>query len=945
MTEEDKKTGLPFEEAGETSRDDLVRSRPDLENEIDMIFGWFGEKPPDEGGSPNHVGAPAPREREGDGIPKVLDDFRILGVLGSGGLSTVYEAEQISIPRRVALKVLRPHLSITDRDILLFRREAEAAARQSHPGIVAIYSVGASGGVHFIAQELVTGGRSLEDRLDELRNEGNPPVGYFRETARVIADVADALQHAHNSGVIHRDVKPSNILISAEGRPKVSDFGLAKVEDALALSRRGAVSGTPYYMSPEQSMGQKGIDSRADIFSLGVTLYEALTLEKPFMGETSRQIIDQVLFLEVRAPREVMPRVPGDLAVICGKALEKNPESRFQTMADFAADLRRFLEGEQILARPGSRVRKSLRWIGRQKFQLLVGVFFLALMVITVVVVQNRRQSRFAAKERCLPIRSALDMTTDYLETCKWSDMSDGEAPSDSMLRALWQIATESNAEAVATLEECIHRCRRRGEEHLEKDAHYLLCVVRRRQADDAGDDPGLRENYRRKAGEELRRAGEFDYRSREFLVWRECADTDGHGDDTWHRRDLNLNSDHFVVHLRQGIRRFCEIDKGGEGQIYRTAFKHFEKVLEARPRNCAALTFLGRSQFFFARSFNYLEVLKGSIEHLEKSVEFSPDFPWTMSFTTLGQAWLLRGDSGQASVRLKTSLELYEKLADSRNIHNVYKGLGTVCIREALSRVGEERERLLDDAEQYYRTALVRFPHDPRLNVARAELFLHRGQMENARKTAYTAISRKTDGMSFVGSGGKTIASGCLVCVRVELRLGMADKAATRLKELETAIHSPVDLGIACHYLAAFPELAGYCPGLLQRFSGKIRLLHEGSPICLSALGVADLSFGKPRTAVRSLEAALKAREKWPVEARGYYWYENVRDSLFLAMAHDAISRLAAEKEGRDERKKAEDCLNRAEDQIKQHGLPYEHPELLEKVLKRAAEVVRAKR
>jgi serine/threonine protein kinase len=282
---------------------------------------------------------------------RVLGDYRILREIGRGGMGVVYEAEQISLKRRVALKVLLPHLTITDAVVLKFRREAEAGGRQSHPGIVSVYAVGEHEGAHYIAQELVEGGRTFADRLGELRAGVDPSADYCRQTARLFAEVADALADAHATGVIHRDVKPSNILLTREGAPKITDFGLAKMEDALALTRTGEFEGTPYYVSPEQVMRKPGgLDHRTDIYSLGVTLYEALTLSPPFGGQTTLEVLKAVVGSEPVDPQKVRPGVPRDLAVICLKAMEKEPSARYATMGDFAADLRRWFTGEPILA-------------------------------------------------------------------------------------------------------------------------------------------------------------------------------------------------------------------------------------------------------------------------------------------------------------------------------------------------------------------------------------------------------------------------------------------------------------------------------------------------------------------------------------------------------------------------------------------------------------------
>lgn len=303
-------------------------------------------------------------------------------------MGAVYEAEQLSLRRRVALKVLSRHLSFSDDAVKKFRREAEAGGRQKHPGIVAVYSIGQDKGAHYIAQELVEGGYTLAKKLEEQRKSGDPPVGYFRGVARLVADIADALQNAHSRGVIHRDIKPTNILLTEDGFPKVTDFGLAKVQDALALTRTGEFAGTPYYMSPEQAESRgTSIDHRTDIFSLGVTLYEMLTLMRPFEGGTTQEVLKKILNMDPRDPHEVNPRVPSDLSVICLKAIEKKPEDRYSTMADLFADLHRFLAGEPILAKPAGAVSKIWKRVKKNPaLSAAVGVAIVAMLVLLLMV-------------------------------------------------------------------------------------------------------------------------------------------------------------------------------------------------------------------------------------------------------------------------------------------------------------------------------------------------------------------------------------------------------------------------------------------------------------------------------------------------------------------------------------------------------------------------------
>lgn len=325
---------------------------------------------------------------------KILGDFEIIREIGSGGMGTVYEAEQLSLRRRVALKVLPPHLSISNDAVLKFRREAEAGSRQSHAGIVAVYAVGEEQGTHFIAQELVKNGFTLAERLKAQTREDTQLPGYFRKVARLIVEVADALDHAHRSGVIHRDVKPSNILLTPEGDPKLTDFGLAQVEDALSLSRTGDFAGTPYYMSPEQAMSRRmGIDERTDIFSLGVTFYEMLTGERPFEGDTTHEVLKRILFTEPRDPARVNPRVPRDLSVICLKTIEKQPDRRYAAMKDFADDLGRFLTGDVILARPPGAMTKVMKRIRKNPaLSTAIGVAAAALLAFLLYVLWSYPQ-------------------------------------------------------------------------------------------------------------------------------------------------------------------------------------------------------------------------------------------------------------------------------------------------------------------------------------------------------------------------------------------------------------------------------------------------------------------------------------------------------------------------------------------------------------------------
>lgn len=388
--------------------EEFLRLHADVEKELRKLMNQI-----EEGGI--RISDLLPMETEpatANSPGKVLGDYRIIRAIDSGGQGSVYEAEQISLKRRVALKILAPHLSLSDKAVLKFRLEAEAGGRQRHPGIVAIHAVGEHEGVHFLAQELVEGEATLASFLMEAKASPSLPKGYFRKVAGIVADVCDALQHAHDSGVIHRDIKPNNLLLTREDRPKVTDFGLAKIENALSLSKTGALMGTPLYMSPEQ-VGIRGvkIDKRTDIYSLGVTLYELLTLSVPFDGETSQEILKKVRYDEPQDPRRHNPRVPRDLAVICLMAMEKKPDFRYQTMSEFARDLRCFLDGEMIIAKPAGVGTKALKRIKR--YPVVSGALALAVLAILALVIVVPWIRVSAERKARLEIESAWTETEE----------------------------------------------------------------------------------------------------------------------------------------------------------------------------------------------------------------------------------------------------------------------------------------------------------------------------------------------------------------------------------------------------------------------------------------------------------------------------------------------------------------------------------------------------
>jgi serine/threonine protein kinase/tetratricopeptide (TPR) repeat protein len=415
------------------------------------------------------------------GPSRALGDYRMLREVGRGGMGVVYEAEQISLGRRVALKVL-PFAAVLDqRQLARFKNEAQAAAQLHHPNIVPVFSVGCERGVHFYAMQYIEG-QSLEQMVRELRqrqrfsqslklgadlpstlpgatpvlSQAEPPTEassagstrcgrstqrqyrvsgeprschareHYQTVARLGIEAAEALEHAHGIGIVHRDIKPSNLLLDETCKLWITDFGLARFQTDAGLTVSGELVGTVRYMSPEQLRCKPGlVDQRTDIYSLGATLYELATLRAAFPTDNPQELMRQIEGAEPASPRRIDRFIPKDLETIILKAMSKLREDRYTTAADMAADLRRFLAGRPALARRPTRLERACRWAQRHTRLVAASTTMAALLLgsLTIGMLLLARQ-KDRTERALLEARENFDRAEENLQqACQVVDL------------------------------------------------------------------------------------------------------------------------------------------------------------------------------------------------------------------------------------------------------------------------------------------------------------------------------------------------------------------------------------------------------------------------------------------------------------------------------------------------------------------------------------------
>jgi len=447
------------------------------------------------------------------GLPERLGDYRPLRRIGGGGMGNVYVAEQTSLGRRVAIKLIRPEQLWFTGARARFEREVHAIAKLQHPGIVPVYDAGETAGLPWLAMELVEGapldelltvlaarravesltGADLEKAVEEIvarRREPGAPASnqpsstraavftgtWVNACLRIARAVADALVHAHDRGVLHRDVKPSNVMLTPDGRALLLDFGLAQADGAVKLTQDRSQLGSPAYMSPEQIRGEADLDARTDVWSLGVTLYELLALRAPFADESAERTRTLVLEARPRSVRRCNETVPRDVEIVCHTAMSAERDRRYPTMRAFATDLDNLLELRPVHARPPTPWLLLRRWVQRRPAAAIAVLAAVLLLVVAPTVFWLQQRS---ANESIREALATAERHRDREQKAREQAQRDRDAAREVVQQWLVRVGSEELVDAP----------------HMQQLRRDLLGAARsyhERFLAESGDDPAL---------------------------------------------------------------------------------------------------------------------------------------------------------------------------------------------------------------------------------------------------------------------------------------------------------------------------------------------------------------------------------------------------------------------------------------------------------------------
>jgi tetratricopeptide (TPR) repeat protein len=493
---------------GRPDVEEYTRRHPEMASVLRQVLPALGVLGPAESGE----GA-----RDG-GVPGrgCLGDYRLLREVGRGGMGVVYEAEQVSLGRRVALKALPFAATMDPRHLQRFHNEARAAACLDHPHVVKVHAVGSDRGVHYYAMQFIDGvtlaeiiarqqrpaptqaggpasaargepttayapGPGPQARTADGASSATQPAprdrAYYRRVAEWGIQAAEALEHAHGLGIVHRDVKPANLMLDAHGKLWVTDFGLARTAADSGLTLTGDLLGTLRYMSPEQALARHGlVDHRTDVYSLGATLYELLTLEPAFPGHDRAELLRQIAFEDPRPPRRLNRAVPAELETVVLKAMEKDPNARYATAKELAEDLRRWLDDRPIRARRPTLGQRLRRWARRHR--AAVGA---ALAVLVVAALAVAGSVGWAARDRAARRQAAERAAAELLDGA-WQACEGGR----------WQEAATAVRKAEALLEGSTSAGLRQRLRELQDDLAMRQTLLEARLLSAGGASDGL---------------------------------------------------------------------------------------------------------------------------------------------------------------------------------------------------------------------------------------------------------------------------------------------------------------------------------------------------------------------------------------------------------------------------------------------------------------------
>jgi tetratricopeptide (TPR) repeat protein len=791
----------------------------------------------------------------GTDLPRI-PGYDVEMVIGQGGMGVVFRARHLRLGRSVALKMLLAGSYAGPQERARFRREAEAVAVLRHPNVVQVYDVGDADGRPYFTMEFMEGG-SLAQKL-----AGVPQPA--REAAQLLATLADAVEAAHQSGVIHRDLKPGNVLLTADGTPKISDFGLARRRDNDGgLTRTGAPLGTPSYMAPEQAAGQvHAVGPATDVYALGAILYELLTGRPPFRAETGAETVQQVIYQDPAPPARLNARVPRELETICLKCLHKDPERRYLSAAALADDLNRFRDGRPIRARPPSLVGRLWRW-GRRN-PAAAALIVAALAFVGLVVGggfwferqrTERREETARREERGRQaVEAALERAAAFRQDGRWPEaraalegapaLLGTSAPADlreRLRQARADIETAAELEEIRlSLSAAPPRERTApwspGRLYAEAFRRYGIDLTTQEPADAAA-------RVRSSAIRETLLAFLYDW-----LYWASDADRalvrevlDQADDDPWrraYRAALPGKDPQKLKELAAAPEAPTQppvILSGLGGALLACQERETTLALlrQAQRRNPADFWIN-----FLLGHFWYQQLTQQAVGYFRAAVAIRPSSD--QAYAMLGRALLGAGDADEGIAALRKSLELSPDGSVARDL------------AKALAPRGE-----LEDVRALWENALHRDPRNPQSWYGYAPLCLFLGKADAYRRARTELLDRAGDWNGEWTDFERTSLA-CLLqpASGDELRrsVALADRAAAAWSKASDA-RNP--------YLQFLLGLAEYRQDRLGR---AIPLLREASDELPNRAGprlvlaMAQYRSGSPKEARKTLAAAVRA-------------------------------------------------------------------------------------